>query len=106
LSPDIAAADIRFSDKFVVAVLRNVGNRDYYAKDASIKDSFKRVITLKRIVHVGGTSYTEDFKTRTMGNARVGESFNGAYPLPQKVPGATKYTWILTVEGEDPNAKN
>lgn len=106
ISPDIAAADIYFDDKFVVAVLKNVGDRDYYAKDAKIKDSFKRVVTLKRIVHVGATSYTEDLKTRTMGNARVGEAFNGAYPRPKRVPGARKYTWILTIEGDDPDMKN
>jgi hypothetical protein len=41
-----------------------------------------------------------------MGNAAVGQSFNAAYPLPQKIAGATKYTWILTIEGDDPNAKN
>lgn len=106
LSPDIAAANIFFNDKFVVGVFMNVGVRDYYANDAGIKDSFKRVLTFRRIIHIGAKSYTELLPTRTMGNAGVGQSFNAAYPLPQKIAGATKYTWILTIEGEDPNMKN
>jgi hypothetical protein len=52
LSPDIAAANIYFSDGFVVGVFKNVGVRDYHAKQAGIKDSFKRGLTFRRIIHI------------------------------------------------------
>lgn len=106
ISPDIAPVQIRFDDEFVVVELKNLGDRDYEPKDSKIKDSFMRKATFKRVVHIGATSYTEDFKSRIMGPARAGQSFNAAYPLPKPVAGATKYTWIVTIEGEDPNPNN
>jgi len=106
VSPDIAAAGIYYEDGLVVGTLKNVGDRDYYTKYAKIKDSFKRGVTLKRIVHVGGTSYTEEVGTRWVPDLSVGQTFNYAFPRSKNVAGATKYIWILTVEGDDPNAQN
>ncbi len=106
LSPDLSASDIYFKDGFVVGVVKNVGDRDFYAKDAKVADSFKRALTLRRVVRVGATSYTEHVGTRHMGDARVGQTFNAAFKRPKNVTGATEYTWVLTIEGEDPDAKN
>lgn len=106
LSPDLAAVAIQFGEKFVVGVLKNVGDRDFHAKDAQIKDSFKRAVTLTRIVHIGAKSYSEDIGTRQMGDVAVGATFNHAFPVPKRVPGATQYTWVLTIQGADPNDTN
>jgi hypothetical protein len=106
VSPDIAAAGIYYKDGFVVGTLKNVGERDYYNKNFKHKDSFKRPVSLKRIVHVGGTSYTENVGTRWVPDLSVGQTFNYAFPRPKNIAGATKYIWILTIEGEDANLKN
>jgi hypothetical protein len=40
-----------------------------------------------------------------MGDAAVGQTFQTVFKYPQKVV-ATKYTWIVTIEGEDPDLQN
>lgn len=107
LSPDIAVVKINYANGVdVLVVLKNVGDRDYHALDAAIKDSFKRAVTLKRIVHTDEGEYTQVVGTRLMGDAPVGETFQTVFKYPKKVAEATKYTWIATIEGEDPNMKN
>lgn len=106
VSPDIAATDIHYSSESVVATLKNLGERDYYNKNVQHKDSFKRAVTLKRVVYLVGTSYTEDVGTRWVPDLTVGQAFNYQFPKPKSIAGAKKYIWILTVEGEDPNPKN
>jgi hypothetical protein len=104
LSPDIAVVNIKFGT-YVTVVLKNVGDRDYHALDAGIKDSFKRAITLKRIVHNGAQQYTQELGTRYMGNTLVGQTFESSFKYPPKVV-ATSYTWIVTIEGQDPDTQN
>jgi hypothetical protein len=106
LSPDVAVVNIEFKDEYMVGVFKNVGDRDYHPFDRDIKDSFRRVIRLKRIVQTKTQTYTQEIGTGTMGGAPVGKAFRRVFQHPKKDPAATKYTWILTIEGDDPNMQN
>jgi len=106
LSPDVAAVKIFFDGEYVVGVLENVGDRDYLPSRRDIKDSFKREITLKRIVQTSTQTYTQVIGTTGMGYARAGGVFQQVFKRPKNEPEAKKFTWILTIEGNDPNMQN
>ena len=65
-----------------------------------------RVIRLRRIVQTGTQTYTQEIGTGFMGEAPVGKAFRRAFKRPKNDPAATKYTWLLNIEGGDPNMQN
>ena len=106
LSPDLAAVDIYFEDGEVVAVIQNVGDRMYAPDGAGYKDSFTRNVKLTREVRVGTKTSTQEIGVSDVPWVNVGEKIQFGFKRPKNVAAATQYTWILTIDGDDPDLTN
>ena len=106
LSPDLAAVKIYFENDEVIGVIQNVGDREYASIGVDQGDSFTRTVKLTREVRAGTNAYEHVVDVRKVRPLSVGKKIVYAFKAPKKVASATKYTWTLTIEGDDPNMQN
>ena len=90
----------------VVAVIQNVGDRKYAPAGVGYEDSFTRNVKLTRVVRVGTKTSTQEIGVSDVPWVNVGEKIQFGFKRPKNVAAATQYTWILTIDGDDPDLTN